>query len=239
MLQLRTRGYFRACLLTASIFLSVPPALHASVLGPNSALPPVDSVFFFSPTCISTVCLSNIQLSGFRTFSTSIVSGDEVTMSYVDLTASLFQNAGGVEGPFISPLRLTGQIDITYFAKPSRFGAGTFSSEITSLDLSGSVIGLTGPHTIDAMLNPAQMSTGEITATLISTAPEEWQLSGFFNVFAELSIDSGPFVPGPERFTGLGTPEPASYLLIGIGLAFLVTRRIIGARRFATRSLAS
>ncbi len=238
-MQLSTRGYFRTGLLTASIFLGVSPSLHASVLGPNSALPPVNSVFFFSPTCISTVCLSDIQLSGFRTFSTTIVGGDEVTMSYVDLTASLFQNAGGVDGPFISPLRLTGEMDTTYFAKPSRFGAGTFSSEITSLDLSGSFIGSTGRQTIDLMLDPAQMSTGEITAALMSTGPEVWQLSGFFNVFTELSINGAPFVPGPVSFGSLGTPEPASYLLIGLGLAFLLTRRIIGARRIATRSVAS
>ncbi len=238
MFQRRTHCLLRACLFTAFISLSFSSALFADVFAPNSALPPVDSVYFFSPTCISTVCLSNIQLSGFRTFSTSIVGGDELTTSFVDLTASLFQNAGGVDGPFIGPLRLTGQVDITYLAKTSLFGAGRFSSEITSLDLSGSFNGLTGLHTVDVMLNPNQMSTGETTATLFSAVPEEWRVSSFFNVFAELSIDGGPFVAGPERFAVLGTPEPGYYFPLGVGFAFILTRRI-RARRSIARALAS
>ncbi len=235
--QRLSRNLVRVSLFTASIFLSFSPALYADVVDPTSALPPANSVYQVPPTCVSVVCLKNIQLSNFNTFSSAIIGGNEVTMSNLDLTANLFQNIGGVAGPFIAPITLTGQADITFFSKTSLGGVGTFSAQITSLDLSGSFVGLTGPHTIAAMLNPAMASTGETTVTLISSLPDEFRISSFFDVFAELSIDGGPFVPGPERVGVLGTPEPGYYVPIGIAFALILLRRLVKARRPAASSV--
>ncbi len=235
--QRLSRKFVQVCLFTASVFLSFSPALYADVVDPTSALPPSNSVYQVSPTCILVVCLTNIQLSNFNTFSSAIIGGNEVTMSNLDLTANLFQNVGGVAGPFIGPLALTGQVDITYFSKTSLLGVGSFSAQITSLDVSGSFVGLTGPHTIDAMLDPSKTSTGVTTVTLISSMPDEFRISSFFDVFPELSIDGGPFVPGPERVGVLGTPEPGYYVPIGIAFALIMLRRIVKAKRPAASSV--
>jgi hypothetical protein len=85
------------------------------------------------------------------------------------------------------------------------------------------------------MLNPSDQSTGVTTIEELPGMPPTWQVSSFFDVFAELSIDNGAFVPGPERMASLA-PEPASYLLIGAGLAIVIFRRAAKAKRLATRS---
>jgi hypothetical protein len=101
-------------------------------------------------------------------------------------------------------------------------------------------MGLTGLHTLDAMLNSSQLSTGETSITQISLQPEMFQFSSFFDVFPELSIDGGPFVPGPERVATLGeTPEPGYLVPIGIGFAILALFRFAGPKRPATESAVS
>lgn len=78
-------------------------------------------------------------------------------------------------------------------------------------------------HTFEGKLNPAMASTGQTT---IQELPgSEFRVSSFFDVFAELSIDGGPFVPGPVRRADLtgAIPEPASLTLglLGRGAAIL------------------
>lgn len=240
--QLLVRAFVRVCLLTASMSLSVSPVVFADVLDPTSAVPPPNSFYSIPNTCISVVCVQNIHLTDFNTISHVLSGGNELTVSNVDLTANLYQNVGGMAGMFISPIILTGQVDITYFSKPSLLGTGDFSTQLTSLDLSGSFTGLTGHHTLDAILNPSQMSTGETSIEQISSGPDVFQISSFFDVFTELSIDGGPFVPGPERVATLeATPEPGYYFPIGIGIAFAAVRRarVARRRRIAVRSAVS
>jgi hypothetical protein len=55
-----------------------------------------------------------------------------------------------------------------------------------------------------------------------------FKITSFFDVFAELSIDGGPFVPGPPRPLNLA-PEPAS-LTLTIG-GFLVAAGLALKRR--------
>jgi hypothetical protein len=61
-------------------------------------------------------------------------------------------------------------------------------------------------------------------------ASGEFVVSSFFDVFAEVSLDGGPFMAGPER-TFVLTPEPgsASLLFLGlIGVAAELRRRVRG-----------
>jgi hypothetical protein len=84
-------------------------------------------------------------------------------------------------------------------------------------------------------LNPSQPSSGVTTIQQLSS--DSWQVSSFFDVFAELSLDGGPFVPGPMRTASL-TPEPANYIPIGAGLAIIFFWRA-RAKRLTNRSLAA
>jgi len=217
----------RNCLLIFYV-LSIP-ALWADLL-PSPALPPVNSVYVLDDTCISAVCLKDITLSDFNVTSSLISGGNELTSSTVDLKANAYQNVGGMPGVFIGPVVLSGDIDITFFSRDTLSEPGDFSAQITSLDLSGSFSGLTGQHTAEAMLNPSNPSTGE---TSVEPADGHgFQITSFFDVFAELSIDNGPFIPGPERTAHLSeTPEPAYFGLVGAALILLAAHRIVKARR--------
>jgi hypothetical protein len=181
------------------------------------------------------VCLENIQLSIVDVISNMIIGGNDVTVSNVDQTANLFVNNSGSPGAFISPISMTGQADITFFNRGTLSDPGTFDALLTSLDVSGSFTGLTGTHTVMAMLNPLLPSTGVTTVQQLSS--NTWQVSSFFDVFAELSIDGGPFVPGPERTASLA-PEPAYYAPIGAALAIIFVRRA-RAKRLTDRALAT
>jgi len=207
----------RAGLLLLSSIIA--PALFAgSIIEPTATLPPPNAVYVLGNTCIQPVCLQNITISNFILTSASISGSDELTTSDLTLDADVYTNNGGMAGMFINPIVLTGSVDITFFGRKSTTAQGTFNAQITSLDLSGSFKGLGGVHTADAQLNPAQPTMGVTSVDEIGKST--FRISSFFDVFAELSIDKGPFVPGPERTLNLATPEPASAALLLAGCVF-------------------
>lgn len=235
-----SRNGFRACLLTASLFLV--PCAFADLFEPDPFVPPADSVYTVANTCVSVLCLENITISNFTNITSQIVGGNQLTKADVSLNASAFQNTSpgtppGTPGNFIGPIQLNGEMDVTYFNKTTASEFGTFSDKITFLDLSGTFHGLTGTHTITATLNPNEASTGQTTVTRIGTEPPEFRISSFFDVFAEISIDGGPFVPGPGRVAQLGeTPEPAYYGAVGILLAAMLVRRVFKPKSSGAQS---
>jgi hypothetical protein len=226
-----SRNRLGACLLTASLVFA--PLALADVFEPSPLVPPADSIYYVPNTCVSVVCLENITISNFDVTSNQIIGGNEVTDSTVSLMANAFQNVGGTPGMFIGPVTLTGQIDITYFDKTSLSETGTFSDQITLLDLMGSFNG----HTIQAILNPGESSTGQTTITNVGGTPPEWRFGSFFDIFTELSIDGGTPVPGSERVAQLGeTPEPAYYGAIGVLLAAMLVRRAVRLKSPTTQA---
>lgn len=226
MQQVNWRNF--VCVLSASTSLLLAPAAFAGLIESSPELPPANAVYVVPDTCISVVCLENIQLSIVDVINNQIIGSDDVTVSDVDQTANVFVNNSGTPGAFISPISLTGQADITYLDRDTLSDSGTFDALLTSLNLSGSFTGVTGAHQVAEMLNPLQPSTGVTTVQQLS--PTTWQVSSFFDVFAELSLDGGPFVPGPERSASLA-PEPANYLPIGAGLAIIFVRLARSKRR--------
>jgi len=212
----------------------ITPAMFAgTIIEPTATLPPPNAVYVLGNTCIQPVCLQNITISNFILTSATISGSDELTTSDLTLNADVYTNKMGMAGMFINPIVMTGAADITFFGRNTLIAQGTFSAEITSLDLSGMFIGLTGPnpHTANAQLNPAQSSDGVTSIEEIGRST--FQISSFFDVFAELSIDGGPFVPGPGRTLNLATPEPASaeLLLAGCLFAGALTMRWLRSKR--------
>jgi hypothetical protein len=222
------RKCFRACALIGSMVLV--PLASADTVEPIPTVLPDDGVFALPDTCIVPVCLGNIGLSNFNDTNFSLSGGNELATSDVSLTADAFNNVSGMPGMFIAPVTLNGQIDITYFSKGALSEPGTFNDQITFLDLTGTLNG----HSIEAMLNPMQPSTGQTTVTPIGGTPPQFKVNSSFDVFAELSIDNGPFIPGPERVANLtATPEPAYYGATGILLAGLIALRVVRSKRSA------
>ncbi|HEY3824126.1 MAG TPA: hypothetical protein VGL82_06185, partial [Bryobacteraceae bacterium] len=205
----------------------------ADIVEPTPVVLPATSIYTLANTCIPQVCLTNLELTNFTDINDSLSGGNELVTADVSLIGNVFQNAGGSPGTFISPIQLNGQIDITYFSKDALSEVGTFQDQITLLNLDGSFTGLTGTHQVSAELNPNQPSTGQTTIEPVpGSHPPVFQIGSFFDVFTELSIDNGPFMPGPERVANLETtPEPAYYGAVGLLLAGILIQRAAKAKR--------
>jgi hypothetical protein len=91
---------------------------------------------------------------------------------------------------------------------------------VLALSLSGPVQG----HTLSLALDGSHVSSGPTSIEAIGTADDPmFRITSFFDVFAELTLDSTPPLSatrGPVRVE-LGVPEPASLVLPGLGLAGL------------------
>jgi PEP-CTERM motif len=130
----------------------------------------------------------------------------------------VYTDNNGMPGTLIGPLTLFGPIGIFYAGRMNNSELGTFSSSMTELDLTGTFNGLM-THSIEIILNPTMTTSGPTTVSeLASQFPDgEFRVSSFFDVFAEISLDHGAFMPGPERTFTL-TPEPGSISLLALGL---------------------
>jgi hypothetical protein len=136
-------------------------------------------------------------------------------------SAQIFTDIGGSPGVPVGPLSLTGPVEVTIFGRTFPTELGTFATEMTALDLSGDFAG----HSVAIRGDPDQRSMGQTSLTDIGGGL--FRIDSFFDVFAQLSIDGGPFV-GPD--SGLPTrvdlvPEPGSLGLLGAGLVLLALRR--------------
>lgn len=101
-------------------------------------------------------------------------------------------------------------------------GLGFFETELVQMTLMGNTP--LGPVTIQE--SPTLQSLGGTTITQIG--PGQFQISSFFDIFTELSLDGGPFIPqerGPSRVTLV--PAPAALLLLGVGAVGVLGRRLL------------
>lgn len=101
---------------------------------------------------------------------------------------------------------------------------GSWDTEMLSMDLSGSIPG--GP-TIAIRLSEAKSSGGQLTVSNIGSSGQDlFLIDSFFDVWTEISIDSGQWTPAdsPVR-VDLVTPEPASAVLIALGIPLAARRR--------------
>jgi hypothetical protein len=191
-------------------------AARASVLEPTATLPPPNGTYSLPLVCITAVCLVNANVSGFNTTSDALISGNEVVGTTAVFSAEVFQNAGGSPGADLGPLSINGTMNFIYFGRTFSVPLGTFNAQITDFDFAG----IFNTHPFEVKQNPGSASTG---MTTISGTPGAFTVESFFDVFAELSLNGGPFDPGPQRVATLtGAPEPGSAGLALVGLLGLV-----------------
>ncbi len=172
--------------------------------------------------------MANISVSGFQNISDVVVSGNELVSANAIMSADLFENLGGSPGALLGHIAFAGTIDFTFFGRTLANPLGTFNAQITDFHFMGTFNG----HTVEARQNPNQASIGQTTVTALVGSGGSFEISSFFDVFAELSIDGGPFVPGPPRHLDLtAAPEPGS-----VGLAVLGVLGLVSIRRRLGRS---
>jgi len=223
----------RPAIIALLAFTAGLTTIHASIIQADATLPPPGGVYTLAPSCVAVACVGDIRVSGFNNTSVAIVPpapGDEVVQATAVLNANVFQNAGGSPGTLLGPLALNGTMDFTYFGRNFSTPTGTFNAEITAFDFFGIFAG----HTVEVKNNPGSPSTGQTTITPLGPGGP-FEVSSFFDVFAELSIDGGPFIPGPPHHTVLSAavPEPGSSGLAVFGLMGLAGFAWRGRRRAA------
>lgn len=212
--------------LGAVIFLCTVPAWAGFVNEPTPGLPPALGDYV-SPqqvhACFAegfgNLCLINGDHGAFTNIDITFSSGNEI-----ETFDSQFHADAMINTSLAGPVDLSGPVSIEVFGRTSDNQLGTFATQMLSMDLTGSALG----HSLEVMLDPSQPSTGATTIMTNNGPGLPYQISSFFDVFTELSLDGGPYVPssnGPA-LVQLTTPEPGTLALFGIvGLAALASRR--------------
>jgi hypothetical protein len=212
---------FSKLCLVAVVAAALPMAADVITTDPN--LPPNVGAYVSGnqQTCFTScavVDLTDIILGDFSSIVRTPSGSDEIESFNAVATAM----ASFLGGSFV-PVTLSGSVQMTAFNKIGNT-TGTFSTQVTGLNLSGG----------GAMLrqSPTLASDGETTVTDIGGG--EFQIHSFFDVFVELSLDDGTtWTPsiGPTHKELTSSPEPAAGLLTAAGLAIGILFR--GIRRAA------
>jgi hypothetical protein len=188
---------------------AMAPSTWASIITSDPSLPATTGAYTESgPVDFSAPGLS-IVLTGVEhkpqagTINITTTGANEFE-SFNSILTGLFS----VNGSPASPFQLTGPVETEVFGKVG-MTTGTFNTQMLSLDLSGVIAG----HSVQIELNPAQTTTGQ--TTIASAGPGLYQISSFFDVFTELSLDGGPFIPqanGPTVVSLGPVPEPSTII---------------------------
>ena len=199
------------------------PVVQASAIQPTPSLPPSTGGYTTGTVCVALgpgVCVAEADLHGFTGTTSIFDSSGQSIDSSITFTADVYTDVGGMPGTLIGPVTLVGPIGILYAGRTSDTELGTFTSSLTELDLMGAFNG----HNIEIILNPNMTSGGP---TMVAPSGGNFQITSFFDVFTELSLDGGPFNPGPPRtFTLTSIPEPGSITMLALGVLGVLRRKI-------------
>ncbi|MEX0611790.1 MAG: PEP-CTERM sorting domain-containing protein [Pirellulales bacterium] len=126
---------------------------------------------------------------------------------------SQLQGQVSINGGPLQPIFMTGLVDTVAYGKCPTCTTGTFDTEMLSMSLTGGGVMIRE--------SPTKASTGKTSIADIGGGM--YHIDSFFDVFTELSLDGGAsWIPKSglrgTRVNLGGVPEPASIVLVGIGL---------------------
>jgi len=147
----------------------------------------------------------------------TVIGGSETHSFNSTVSGNLFIN--GVPQGFIVANAIT---TVTETLESNNGGVEVFNTEMTQLDINAGGILIRE--------SPTLSSTGQ--TTIADTGGGLFRIDSFFDVFTDLSLDGGQTWipssgPGPGGSTVMSLtelPEPGSLLLMGTGIAALLTR---------------
>ncbi len=134
-----------------------------------------------------------------------------------DFDSTLRATVDDGSGPQL--VELTGPVQ-TLVSNRTGSQTGTFDTEIVSMSLTGDIGGVP----IEIRESPSLPSPGETTITDIGGGL--FEIDSFFDVFVELSVNGGPFVPqigGPSRMTLVEVQSQQVPTIGPLGLGLLAT----------------
>jgi hypothetical protein len=208
------------------VVLASPGALLASpvYIGNSPLLPPTDGVYVSPQDAHAEydapglqVILQDIQHSGF----TNIVRTPFAGGTTETFDSTVVGNVSVNGGP-LTPISLSGPVQVLLFGY-SPGDTGTFNTEMTLLALQSAGGG------VQIRESPTKQSTGQTTIT--NQGNGIFQITSFFDVFTELSLDGGQNWVASVDSTHVdlkNVPLPAAWPLFVSGLGLFA---LLGWRR--------
>jgi hypothetical protein len=199
--------------------LGIGGEVRASYITPNPGLPPQggaeppgyfgqDPVVYHLPGGV-TVELFNVLHANFTNIVVTTTGANEF-----ETFNSVLSGQVSINGGSLSAFQLTGSVEVEAFGKAGQT-VGTFATQMLSLGMTGTI----GGNSVAIMLDPAVPSLGATQIAEISTGPPPlFQITSFFDVFTELSLNNSPFVPsdGGHVVVLNSIPEPSSLIMLGM-----------------------
>lgn len=218
----------RAAIAVAALLAGVAAA-KADVITPNPRLPPEAGVYVGASGgagCFPAygVCAEPGKLYGFIPVSSIFDAAGQELLFEATYTTTVTNLAGAPLGT----ITFDGEMSETVFGRTGPDETGSWSTEITSLDLDGMLAGPLAGVSGGIGLDPGHVSNGE---TSIAPAAGGYRIASSFDAFVELTMNTTPPVTidrGPLTLTLV--PEPASLPLLLCALAGL-----FGLRRSSRR----
>jgi len=198
-------------------------AASAQVITTDPSLPPVNGAYVAMGPAAAVYSGSGLTITLRNVIDTSFSNIQHVTSGANELETFNSSATGDISfngGPLV-PVTLAGPVETETFGKTG-MTIGTFSTQMLSLDLTGNAAG----HSAELMLDPTQTTTGQTTVADVGGG--NFQITSFFDVFTELSLDGGPFIPqnnGPSLLTLQNMPEPSGVALLACGGLAVLRRR--------------
>jgi hypothetical protein len=220
----QARAAILAAGLGTAVALAGPAAADVIVASPSL---PLIGVTYLSPGgagcfTLASVCVTPGPFVQTETVSSTISGGSQ----YIGAMASY---DGTLSGAYSGSVSLTGTVDYTVVGRTSLSELGTFTTDITGLDLTGTLVlpgSLFDGHVIDVTL--AAPSSG---TTTIAQDGGLFRVSSFFDVFIEISLPgTGLSRSPPDPIHLVAVPEPSTWamMLVGFaGLGFAMRRRAV------------
>jgi hypothetical protein len=203
--------------------ITVPSAFLPPVAGGYQEAVPVDYNYFGT-----TIELTNLVHSVFTNAVSSFSGGNETVSFLSTVTAQVSVN-GVPQGLYSVP---NVPVTVLILGRTSDTQLGSFDTQMQSLDINTTIAG----HSAEINLDPNHTTAGHTTVS--DAGGGQFKISSFFDVFTEISLDSGPFVPqtsGPTHVTLNATPEPGGLALAALGCASLAGWRLARRRSAAAR----
>jgi hypothetical protein len=198
-------------------------AAFASVITDSPSLPPNTGSYQAGAATLAYpgIVIASTSLQPDAASTSIVFTGSNEIDSFTATLNGLLSLGGS---PLI-PFTLSGPESVEEFARTSGTELGTFSAQMLSLDVTGTV----GGHSVEVMLDQnLGNSTGK--TTVADDGGGMFRIDSFFDVFTEISLDGGPFQGqsnAPTVLTLQSLPEPGTLTLLALGACsgLVLTRR--------------